>query len=105
MSRQEELYQSYLRRIEKAAFRAVYGFERLLSGNGGGEVQLTEIRVKLPETAGGQFMLVAKGLHEGRKVVAFHSAVDPVTGMADVLQKIDEQKLRWRNDDWVLPTG
>lgn len=49
----------------------------------------------------GLWLVVGHGWDQGYKVVAFHRAPDLLTALLGFLQRLQDGKLVWKEDDWA----
>lgn len=59
---------------------------------------LTHVTVRTGSDRGGEVLVIAKALFEGRPYVGFHSAAAPEDALLGALERIRNNDLKWRED-------
>lgn len=88
--------------VVQAAGLAVLALSRESAEGALWGVRLTEVRVKLDADAGTSVLVVAKGVKDSGKVIAFVGANTLEAGLIALKKKLQAGVLRWRED---LPWG
>lgn len=65
------------------------------------DLTLYELRVKLPEDYEGEYMVVIKGVSDGKKLVSFHRSPDLSTAVIGAIDRYADDQLRWREDKYA----
>lgn len=74
-------------------------FDHICSSSWRGEVEVTGFSVRPPQSIGGEWLVVARGIDgEGTPVVAFHSALGVGEAVAGMSGRIQHGNIKWRVD-------
>ena len=61
-------------------------------------VQVTEVRIKVPDYALGEYMVILKGVGDGQKFIAFYKADDYESAVSGAILAWENDSIKWRED-------
>ena len=76
----------------------LWGLDDWAMADGEENMRVFEIRVTGGPDRGGEWMVVAKGVDEGKRVVGFHSADTAEEAIRGCLNRIGNGQLKWKED-------
>lgn len=66
---------------------------------------ITEVRVKLPEMAAGDTLVVVKGIVGDQRVICFHSAHGPGEAVRGAIERVRNGQAGWKDDQFGVPAN
>lgn len=97
----DKLQVGFAQRLQQLIPSLMYLY-RVESPHWEGAVVVTDIRLKFPDVAAGETLIVIRGLtRENEAVVAFHSDVGVVEALAGALRRLGTGKMKWRDDEYA----
>jgi len=89
-------YQRSMLRIAEQLARAEYVWERLAEGM----TEVVSFSVRLPQYAGGEYLVVVRAIQDGKPVVGFHSADTLSEVLRGVLARLTNGSIKWKADKY-----
>lgn len=88
--------QRVLLRLAEQLVRADRTFERLAEE----ELEVVGMSVKLPEYAGGDYLVTVRAFKGGVAVVAFHGSDQFADVVRGAIARLENGSMRWRDDNY-----